>query len=293
MTVVAIARLKNEADVAEQFVRHTLAHVDRLIVQDNSEDGTPEILHALVREGLPLTVLPESTVGDFQARNTTQLMNWAAESADWVLPLDADEFIKSERPLRDVLASVATGLGVYQLPWQTYVYDREGGGNQVLRMTRRLQAEATQYSKVLAAKEVALEGKLCKGAHLVYGHENSPTLPDVYLAHYPIRSCAQWALKAVIHNLQERCVSGSAAVPMNAAPAVKELIEFGYLSPNTAGKFSRRYAATTDAFVPQEIEDPLQYLGGPLLYPTEPERMLSTLLKFANRMADELYEARK
>ncbi len=292
MTVVAIGRTKNEMDLVEQWVRHTLAHVDRLIVQDNSEDGTPEILHALVREGLPLTVLPESTVGDFQARNSTQLMNWAAESADWVVMLDADEFIKSERPLRELMAHTTTDWGVYQLPWQTYVYYGDSAGGP-LYMPKRLKAEATQYSKVLVAKEVALEGKLCKGAHLVYGHENAPTLADVYLAHYPIRSRAQWELKAAIHNLQERCVSGGRAIPMNAAPALKQMLQYGYVTESDARDFSRRYGATTDQFIPEEVFDPLQYRGGPLRYTNMPEHMLSTLLKFANRMADELYEATK
>jgi predicted transcriptional regulator YdeE len=48
MRLVAITSVKNESDIVEAFVRHTLAASDYLVVLDNgSTDGTLDILRAL------------------------------------------------------------------------------------------------------------------------------------------------------------------------------------------------------------------------------------------------------
>jgi len=48
MRLVAVSIVKNEADIIEPFVRHTLAWVDHHLVFDHdSTDGTREILGAL------------------------------------------------------------------------------------------------------------------------------------------------------------------------------------------------------------------------------------------------------
>ncbi|MCI6101295.1 MAG: glycosyltransferase family 2 protein [Selenomonas sp.] len=55
--IVAISMVKNEMDIIESFVRHTLGFADLLIIADHkSTDRTREILEALRTEGLPLLV---------------------------------------------------------------------------------------------------------------------------------------------------------------------------------------------------------------------------------------------
>lgn len=55
--IVAISMVKNEMDIIESFVRHTLGFADLLIVADHkSTDRTREILESLQAEGLPLII---------------------------------------------------------------------------------------------------------------------------------------------------------------------------------------------------------------------------------------------
>src|SRR5437867_3948226 len=97
MRFVAVAGVKNEIDVIEAFVRHTLAFVNHLVVLDNgSTDGTLDVLRALHKEGLPLDVVEEPSFGYYQSEWMTRLMREYAVGrygAGWVVPLDADEFL--------------------------------------------------------------------------------------------------------------------------------------------------------------------------------------------------------
>lgn len=114
MSVVAIARVKDEADVIAATVTRMREEVDHVIVEDNaSTDGTVEILHTLDVE-----VLHDATVGYYQSRMMSRLAAYAAQErgAAWVIPFDADErWMSPFGRIRDVLtehpqASIATAV---------------------------------------------------------------------------------------------------------------------------------------------------------------------------------------
>ena len=90
MRSVAITCVKNEIDIVEAFTRHTLALVDHLVVLDNgSQDGTVDVLHALAKEGLPLEIMEDGSPGQYQPQRMTRLMHEhavARHDADWVSP---------------------------------------------------------------------------------------------------------------------------------------------------------------------------------------------------------------
>lgn len=92
MTVAAISMCRDEADIAEPFLRKLANQVDFLLVADNgSTDGTRDILCDLAQV-LPLTIFDDLERGYFQSRKMTALAQLAAErGATWVVPADFDE----------------------------------------------------------------------------------------------------------------------------------------------------------------------------------------------------------
>lgn len=95
MRLAAVGMVRNEADIIESFVRHTLRFVDELRLVDHlSTDRTPEILKQLQAEGLPLIVSRHSDTAQVQDILTARLAREAfAAKAEWVLPLDCDEWL--------------------------------------------------------------------------------------------------------------------------------------------------------------------------------------------------------
>ena len=77
-------------------LHHFETGLERLLVIDNgSRDGTGELLRELALE-LPLEV--ESDPGPFRQADLTNRLAFEARhaGADWVLPIDADEFFVAE-----------------------------------------------------------------------------------------------------------------------------------------------------------------------------------------------------
>lgn len=200
---------RNEEDVLEAFVRHHTALVDELVVVDHrSIDRSPEILESLVVEGLPVTVRAEDSSVHRQHRVLTELMREAVteRGADWVLPLDADEFLRIESRDALVLAleTVPTSTPAFLRP-QSYVptpADDPGEQNPVVRIRHRRARETSTLGKVAVPAVLAADPTLAlaQGNHFVLGDDAQP-LPaaDAHaltIAHYPVRSAAQLARKA-------------------------------------------------------------------------------------------------
>ena len=129
MKLAAVSRVLNESDIIEAFVRHTAHFVDHHIFVDNgSVDGTLRILEQLKDEGFGITVFQSNARSFVESKINTFLYQTAVTSlqADWVLFLDADEFIDDRelnQPLRDGIASFASrhgGPACMQVPLREY-----------------------------------------------------------------------------------------------------------------------------------------------------------------------------
>jgi hypothetical protein len=93
MKIYGVMMVRNEADILRvNLLHHYASGIDRFIVVDNgSSDATPEILEEFNRAGLVDWRREEGKYR--QAEITTDLAREAvAAGADWVLPIDADEF---------------------------------------------------------------------------------------------------------------------------------------------------------------------------------------------------------
>ena len=212
MRLVGIATVKNESDIIESFVRHNLAFVDRLHVVDNgSTDTTRAILAALTRELPNLTAEFDPYPGHLQERKVTAVARTVAaqQPFDFLFPIDADEFFRctSRAALEGALAKLPLGT-CGAMPWMTYVPtagDRADEPDPLRRIEhRRAREPEPRFFKLAVPRSLVAQPDFClwPGNHAVCagGVVRVPhaALDGVDLAHYPVRSSAQLASKAIL-----------------------------------------------------------------------------------------------
>ena len=207
---LGIAMVKNEADVIEAFVRHNLGFMDAFAIVDNdSIDGTREILVQLQQEGLPIILFDDPVVAHFHAEIMTAVYRKAVPKFKprFVFLLDADEFIvaSSREALYAQLRALRPGTQA-QYCWRTYVpapTGPEGDTSDPLRsITHRKVAEYPFWKAVIVTKpKIDMKLKIRQGNHGVrYAGRSLPKvkLRDVALAHFPVRSVDQITGKVLV-----------------------------------------------------------------------------------------------
>jgi len=220
MRIVGVAMVRNEADIVELFVRHNLAFLDGLVVVDHgSADATLAILQALIKERLPLTLLASQDARFVQAEVVTDVTRrlFAQNSADIVLPLDADEFVKT--PSREELERALGAIprkAQGQLYWQNYVPDfaqTHVDLRHAIASARRSPTELHGLYKVAVTRAFAdmPDAVLTQGLHRVaprpYAQESElgPCArlrpQSVAIAHVPLRSAEQYVVKVAVKKL--------------------------------------------------------------------------------------------
>ena len=214
MKIVSISMVKNEADVIESFVRHNLQHLSEMrLIDHGSTDRTPEILRALQQEGLPLRVERSELFQQLQDVESNRLAQQAfADGADWVIPLDADEFIEllPAVSLADTLANQGDHACL-SWPWVSMVpteADDASEADPVRRIRHRLAKESVPTVKLLLGRAVLAhrDWSLITGNHQVAVSDGSKSVqllprhpcPSSALRHYPVRSTGQFIGKVII-----------------------------------------------------------------------------------------------
>jgi len=301
MRLVAIACVKNEIDIIEAFARHTLAIVDHLVVLDNgSGDGTSDVLRALAKEGLPLEIVEDPSLGMHQWRRMTHLMReWALGryGADWVLALDGDEFLVVSAGSPVVPDATVTDRPI-SLSWRTYVPD-DGDDplqlNPALKIRRRRVTDKWESGKVMVPRALALlpNASLAQGNHELHV-DGQPCQPRAhgsgYLAHFPLRSPGQHAAKVAVHSLQYHAMASRNWQWGYHYQDPFELLKrdaraFAASFPAVA----QRYAVPAEAQIePGTVVDPIPYRGGPLRYTPRVDdttRAWHALLHYAEELA--------
>ena len=272
MRVVAISRILDEADIVEAFVRHTAAFAEHHVFLDNgSRDGTVEILRALKEEGLGITVFQSVSVSfDEQAFNTYLFRHAVSErDADWVLCLDADEFIDDRGVAGGLVgrleALLAQDVACLSVPLVDYVpaQDDDAAEAVVPRRLRR-RREVSDNNKVFVRGSLAA-AEIGAGNHsALLGGRRLParTEPGLRLAHYPNRSPFQWIAKYV---------KGWAKVVAAGPAEVARGTSCHYRAPfGLVRDRPHRYFHSDEFMKPARhaalAVDPIDYRGGPLRY---------------------------
>src|SRR5258706_2492537 len=195
-------------DIIAPFARHNLTFLDALFLYDNdSVDGTREILVALQREGLAIVIADDPHLAYMQAEKMTALFRNACEYAapDYAFLLDADEFIvaPSRHALEQDLAQVPKGTAG-ALGWTTYLYAAdESEPDPLRRMVLRRRKERPRYYKIV----VKCDPRECQHISIAQGnhdvtHDLLGMLPhhflsNAHLAHFPVRSATQITSKEI------------------------------------------------------------------------------------------------
>jgi hypothetical protein len=212
MKLAGVSLVRNEADIIEAFARTNLVLLDSLLVMvHRSTDGTREILQALKAEDLALTLSEIDEESFNQERHTSAAACTAfREGADFVFPLDADEFLRadSRTALEEALANLPPEH-VGALRWLTYVPTGEdkAAANPLFRIEHRFNLSPSpvldlDYCKVVVGRWFAArpQARIVEGNHAVFDGPQVPTVPcrGVTVCHYPIRSADQVAQKAAL-----------------------------------------------------------------------------------------------
>jgi hypothetical protein len=280
--------------------------VDYLVVLDNgSTDGTQSILEALQGSGFPLHIVEDPSPGYWQWKRMTRLMREFAVSrykADWILPLDVDEFVVTNgHDVRDLLGDPREQPR--SILWKNYIphpADRKDEPNPARRICHRLVKEATPREKIIVPDHLAKQRNviITQGNHAVYvDGDRTKTLPmeGAHIAHIPVRNPGQFGSKIALGYLQYLAMS-------EREDRWGWHYEIPYrLLRSDPGKFfeSFREAALHFAvpveshFIPETVVDPIPYRGGDLSFTpkmTEEFQTFRAILEYAENLARQYAE---
>lgn len=221
MNIIAVSMVKNEEDIIELFCRYTLGFSDKLLlIEDNSDDRTPEILGSLIEEGLDIVLAENSfSLGFYSCDKVNGLIKKAFEEyeADLVVPLDADEFVTTDTGncVRGILEGLRSDIR-YLFPWRTYVLTEEAsssGGSVFERFDRYRPPELEEWHKLTVSRELFMNDgyRIGLGKHELEPSPESPEREevvsgDLLFAHFPIRGIGQASGKIIIGWLNYMCM---------------------------------------------------------------------------------------
>lgn len=206
--VYSVTSVRNEADIIESFVRYTLNFVDGMVINENcSIDKTLDILKKLKKEGLNIDILEDHRSNFAQATKTAELTEYTMKkyNPDWVLSLDADEFVFSSdysNPREQILSLDPYKINKYR--WVTYIVEsfkkKETFIPKKYEFIRKYNKE--EYKSLMSRELYNLGSTFSIGSHNIDipRDESVKTneLQKLKLAHFPVRSIDQLTLKTIV-----------------------------------------------------------------------------------------------
>jgi hypothetical protein len=210
--IISLTMVKNEQDIIEPFIRHNARFMDCMIVIDNaSVDETRRIAMDCARELGNVIVADNEEFGYTQAERMTRLLHGCQTAffADYVVPLDADEFVGAadRGTLLATLERISPG-GVGLMPWQTFVLSPAEASSPTSDPPRSMRLrrikEMPRFYKAVPRFDGNNRADLIleQGNHDIttISGELLPTirLDDLPLLHFPVRGVQQFIVKSVV-----------------------------------------------------------------------------------------------
>jgi glycosyltransferase involved in cell wall biosynthesis len=305
MRVAAICCIRNEQDIIEAFIRHTAVYCDDIVILDHgSTDRSAEILRSLQKEGLPLHLLHDATLGHLEVEFTKRVVLIAAHDlcADWILPLDADELIDGAADRSFLPEPGEVCLKLKMRNYHCHPGDDARLLNPVERMAHRLEREPwpegdpLQYKTMVPGALARFNGaRFTQGKHrfLADGLEaDSRVIEKVWLAHFSLRSASQYACKLMSKKLQEIRHVDNGSEDRKFYDKHYDILRRSYSEFDAEfGKI--RMSWLCDDGLEKMVRDPMRYLGGALRYTPEIEgtdAAFRSLFSLAERLAQPLVE---
>ncbi|WP_426244001.1 glycosyltransferase family 2 protein [Nocardioides sp. LHG3406-4] len=213
MRIIGTLMVRDEVDIVAAMVEHHLAQgLDKLIVTDNrSFDGTTEVLEAYAETGLiELHHDPEHRK---QQRDVVTRMARRARThyrADWVLNLDADEFlipVDKRLTVRQALEATPLHLNAFTVPVFNLIGPAGWAGSGIGRLCWRdlrtdaqlraigIHAQPTPNAVHRGESDIVVQ----QGNHVTSMPSNGQPPPEVSMEvlHLPWRSWTQFERKVV------------------------------------------------------------------------------------------------
>lgn len=207
LSTLAVAMVKNEADIIRCWAAHLLALFDEIIVVDHgSEDGTAEFLQALATGNHRVRFWRLEEPSYVQSVTMTHVMRNCPEvaAADWVFFLDADEFLPfADREAFHAALEPYQSCPVIHLNWRNLVPEQYWDGEtEIDAETRLLMPKSPSPFRKIAFQPSRLnlqKAVVAQGNHRLLEVLNGGEIPSFAasfpLLHVPVRSADQLILK--------------------------------------------------------------------------------------------------
>jgi glycosyltransferase involved in cell wall biosynthesis len=297
MRVAAITRVLNEADIIEAFVRHSAAFVSHHVFVDNgSADGTIKILHDLAAEGLPISVYQSRAVTFNESDALTQLYVQACQDVapDWVLCLDADEFLDDRHTpngLHSLLADYAAAADrpdYLKIPMVNYIatsFDDQSELIAPLRMRRR-RPPSDSYKIIVSGGLQAEQLSIQHGSHWAKLRGRQPrevVETRLWLAHFSERSPYQYVMKFV-RGWAKVLATGKEELEKKTAYHYKG--PFEHLRDRPANLLRNPHFMGFKDENAELVEDLMLYRGGPLKFTSQTDEAMRAVRSLMGLLDD-------
>jgi glycosyltransferase involved in cell wall biosynthesis len=193
MNIIVVVSTGNDIDIIESNIHHNMQYFSKMVIVDNnSEDGTVEILKELKEEygnRLELNLLSTCSLETYSFETNAAIARHR-DIADYLLVIDADEFL-IVKDINELLNIKESMVGYIQ--WKTYIPNKLNHKNYIKEMTHRRDSEPEGCHKVIIPSKTA--GYTTLGNHYLHDafHTRIPGIfmKKIWLAHFPVRTLLQ------------------------------------------------------------------------------------------------------